>query len=146
MAGKTVECIGGGHIQAGTMLDGASLHMQVRAGNMEPYFNNYIGHFSSAGNTRRRLQYYFFIKPAIQWWTYNALLQGGLFSGKSNYYAGITSKGETPSLKRITGTVDAGVVLVIKNISLSFIQKEMSPLLHNVSDQTVGNISITFSW
>jgi hypothetical protein len=32
------------------------------------------------------------------------------------------------------------------NVSLSVIQKELSPLIHQVVDQTIGNISITVSW
>jgi hypothetical protein len=114
---------------------------------MQPYFNSYIDQFASArGGGHRRLQYYLFIKPAIQWWTYNALLEGGVFSKKSSYYAGIDSKGQSPTLKRVTATVDAGLVLVVGNVSLSFIQKELSPLIHEVVDQTVGNISLTVSW
>ena len=42
--------------------------------------------------------------------------------------------------------VDAGIVLVLGNVSFSLIQKELSPLIHDVSDQTVGNISLTYSW
>lgn len=145
--GKAFELMGGGQAQVGTMLDGASIHIQLRVGGMRPYFNGYTEQFASYKKVGRRgLQYYLFIKPAVQWWTYNALLQGGVFSGKSNYYAGVDSVGESPSLKRITATMDAGIVLVAGNVSLSFIQKELSPLLHGVSDQTIGNISITFSW
>jgi hypothetical protein len=144
---KTFELIGGMQIQAGTMFDDASLHVQIRIGNMQPYFNSYIGQYASASNTGgRRLQYYFFIKPAAQWWAYNALLQGGVFSGKGSYYEGVNSKDQSPSLKRITATVDAGLVLVVGNVSLSFIQKQISSLIYNVSDQTVGNISLTVSW
>ncbi|HVW58939.1 MAG TPA: lipid A deacylase LpxR family protein [Puia sp.] len=144
--GSAFELMGGGQVQAGTMLDGVSLHLLLRAGNMRPFFSSYIDQFASARGKGRRLQYYFFIKPAVQWWSYNALIQGGIFSGKSSYYAGIDSKGQSPSLRKITGTVDAGLVLVAGNVSLSFIQKELSPLIHDVSDQTVGNISLTISW
>ena len=146
--GRALDMIGGGEVQVGTMVDGASLHLQLRVGRMLPYFDSYIGRFASAKSAgrRRRFQYYVFVRPAIQWWTYNALLQGGVFSGKSPYYAGINSKGQSPSLHRITGTVDAGIVLVAGNFSLSFIQKEMSPLIHNVADQTIGNVSLTLSW
>jgi hypothetical protein len=145
--GKALELMGGGQIQAGTMSDGVLAHIQLKVGKMQPYFNGYIEQYASAkGTNRHRLQYYLFLKPAAQWWTYNALLQGGVFSGKSSYYRGISSQGQSPSLKRITATMDAGIVLVIGNISLSFIQKELSPLLHGVVDQTVGNISLTFSW
>jgi hypothetical protein len=145
--GKAFELMGGGQAQIGTMLDGASIHIQLRVGDMQPYFNGYIEQFASyKGMGHRRLQYYLLIKPAVQWWTYNALLQGGIFSGKSKYYAGIDSKGASPSLKEITATIDAGIVLVMGNVSLSFMQRELSPLLHGVSDQTIGNISITFGW
>lgn len=146
--GRALEMIGGGEVQAGTMLDGASLHLQLRVGHMLPYFDNYIGRFASpkSEGPGRRFQYYLFVRPAIQWWTYNALLQGGIFRGKSPYYAGISSKGQSPSLHRIAGTVDIGIVLVVGNFSFSFIQKEMSPLIHNVADQTIGNVSLTLSW
>jgi len=140
------ECIAGGQIQVGTMTDGGDLHLLLRVGKMQPYFSGYIGNYSLANSGRHRLQYYFFVKPAVQWWSFNALLQGGLFKGRSRYYAGIDSKGQSPTLKRVTATVDAGIVLVLGNVSFSFIQKELSPAIHDVSDQTIGNISITYSW
>jgi len=140
------ECIGGGQVQVGTMLDGGDLHVLLRVGKMQPYFSGYITHFATAKGYRHRLQYYFFLRPAVQWWSFNALLQGGLFSGRSSYYAGIDSKGQSPALKKVTTTVDAGVVLALGNVSFSLIQKELSPSIHDVSDQTVGNISLTYSW
>jgi len=150
--GKALELIGGGQVQVGSMLDGVSLHALIRTGYMKPYFDGYTRQFTSAkvqGQAQgrdRRLQLYFFLRPAVQWWNFNALLEGGLFRGKSSYYAGIDSKGESPSLRRITATVDVGLVLVIGNVSLSITQKEMSPLIHSVSDQTIGNISLTVGW
>jgi len=145
--GKALELMGGAQVQVGTMLDGASLHVLIRAGHMEPYFNGYLQQFASARNTgHRRLQYYFFLRPAVQWWNFNALLEGGLFRGKSGYYAGTDSRGESPSLRRIAATVDVGLVLVLGNFGLSFTQREMSPLIHSVSDQTIGNISLTLAW
>ncbi len=144
---RSFECIGGGQVQVGTMVDGVSVHVQFRAGDMTPFFSSYIDRFASAGTGRhRRFQYYFFLMPAVQWWTFNALLEGGIFSGKSRYYAGIDGEGRSPTLKRIAATVDAGIVVVFGRVSLSVTQKEMSPLLHGVVDQTIGNISLTFSW
>src|SRR5581483_5654995 len=72
---------------------------------MQPYFSGYITHFATAKGYRHRLQYYFFVRPAVQWWSFNALLQGGLFSGRSSYYAGVDSKGQSPALKKVTATV-----------------------------------------
>lgn len=144
--GNALELMAGGQVQAGTMLDGASLHLLLRTGKMKPYFSGYIDQFSSPRGRGRRLQYYLFVKPGVQWWTYNALLQGGIFSGKGSYYSGVDSKGQSPSLRKITGTVDIGLVLVTGNVSLSFIQKELSPVIHDVPDQTIGNISLTISW
>lgn len=140
------ECIGGGQVQVGTMLDGGDLHLLLRVGKMQPYFSGYINSFATAKGNRHRLQYYFFVRPAVQWWSFNALLQGGLFSGRSSYYAGIDSKGQSPGLKEVTAAVDAGVVLVLGSVSLSLIQKELTPSIHDVSNQTVGNISLTYSW
>jgi len=144
--GRVFELMGGGQAQVGTMSDGAALHLLIRTGRMQPWFDGYIQQFSADRRTYPRWQYYLFVKPAVQWWTYNALLQGGIFSGKSKYYAGIDSKGESPSLKRVTTSMDAGIVIIFDNFSFSLTQKALSPLLHGVSDQTVGNISLTFSW
>jgi hypothetical protein len=113
---------------------------------MQSYFSGYINQFSMAKGNGHRLQYYFFVKPAVQWWSFNALLEGGLFSGRSSYYAGVDSKGQSPTLKKVTVAVDAGVVLVLGNVSFSLIQKELSPAIHDVSNQTIGNISLTYSW
>lgn len=92
--GKALELMGGGQVQAGTMLDGVSLHLLLRAGNMRPFFSRYIDQFASARGKGRRLQYYFFIKPAVQWWTYNALIQGGSSAGKAAIMQASTARGK----------------------------------------------------
>lgn len=143
--GKAFELIGGAQIQAGTMLDGASVYTLLRAGNISPWFNGYLEQFSSPANKGRRLQYYIYLRPALQWSAYTALLEGGVFSGKNDYYAGIGNKGSSPSPHKITAAMDAGIVLAAGHISLSFSQKEWSPLLDGVSHPTTGNISVTFA-
>lgn len=81
---KSLELIGGGQVQVGTMLDGASLHIQLRLGHMQPYFNGYLEKYSSIKNqNRQRLQYYLFIKPSLKFLAYNALVNGGVFNEKA---------------------------------------------------------------
>jgi len=142
-----IELMGGGRIEAGTLADDISINLQFRIGHMEPYFNGYIPQYASGKHTgRHRLQYYLFASPYAQWWGYDALLQGGVFAGKGAYYAGLSSKGKSPRLHQITAVADIGATLVVGNLSLSFIQRQMSALLRGIVDQTVGNVSLTWAW
>jgi hypothetical protein len=141
--GRSVELLGGAQLQAGTLFDAAAAHVQVRIGRMQPYFNGYMGQFSVPRKQfHRRLQYYLILRPAIEWSFYKALLDGGVFNGKNEYY----NTGGSPVSRKIIFTADAGAVLVWGNVSLAFIQKQLSPLLHGVSDQTIGNLSLTLAW
>jgi hypothetical protein len=146
---QAIELIGGGELNAGTMLDGASASLQLRVGKMKPYFGGYMDMFSSArSNSSSRIQYYLFIIPTAQWHIYNALFDGGVFSGKSDYYKNIgdDKNGKVARAHQLTALLNVGATVVLNNVSLSISQKQISPTLDGIADQTIGNISLTISW
>jgi len=144
---KSVELIAGGEVYAGTMLDGASLHIQLRFGRMQPYFGAYTTAYSTpSGNGYSRFQFYFFVKPAMQWVAYNALLDGGVINGKSDYYAGKDGSGSSPAIQNGIGILEGGLVLIAGRTSISLTEKKFSSVLKGVPGQVIGNISFSYSW
>jgi lipid A 3-O-deacylase len=146
-SGKSVELTAGGQVYAGTMQDGLLLQAQLRIGNMQPYFGGYTPAFSSAPhNGYRRFEFYFFLKPAAQYVAYNALLEGGVFSGRSAYYSGKDGTGSSPDIRNGILIMQAGLVLIAGRISGSVTEKAFSSVMKGVPGETVGNISLTYSW
>lgn len=145
--GKYIEIIGGGKLLAGTMIDGASLHMKLRVGGMQPYFEGYnTGYSSARSSIGNRVQFYFFMQPEISFWAYNALLNGGIFNGKGAYYQGNGGDDGSPAIRNVNVAVAGGIVFVTGRAGLSLTQKKFSSVLNHIAGQSVGNISITYSW
>ena len=85
-AGSFLTVIGGGQLSAGTMQNSATVYPLLLIGKKDPYFNGFLGQFTSPGREkgRKRWQAYLFAKPEMQLFITNALLQGGLFTGNPN--------------------------------------------------------------
>jgi lipid A 3-O-deacylase len=142
---NAIELIGGGQAMAGTLMDGAQVYSIVRLGIMNPYFDGSIAQNSGVG--AKKLQLYFYGKPSVQWTGYNAMVDGALFRGKSDYYRA-TDGVEMPatSNRGLELNMEMGAALAWKNIGLSFSQKIMAPMLNAYHHHTVGNISLYMSW
>lgn len=84
---KWIEMIGGAKAMVGTMQDGVYVNALIRIGKMNAYFDGLITQYATSKKSgRKRFQAYAFLKPAIEWTAYNALLDGGIFNGRSDYY------------------------------------------------------------
>lgn len=140
-----LELIGGVQAFGGTALNGASLYSLIRFGKMQPYFNGYIPQYTHKGNNR--LQFYFLLRPSVEWMLSNAFLEGGIFTQLKDD-AKETRRGEVPGArrKRIIGKLDYGVVAVLGRASLSFTQTTVTPLIKAVGNQTIGNLSLYIAW
>ena len=145
---KWFEMQAGATLFAGTMTDGANIYTQLRFGKMVPYFNGYISQYGSPRvNKPHRFQIYITAKPGLSWTGYYALLDGGIFNGRSDYYKqteGLTKPYQTD--KHIHPFFDGGLVLSFGKSSLSITQKIMPPLLQGFDSHAVGNISFTTCW
>lgn len=134
-----IDVTGGGQVIAGTMLDGASVYAQIRFGKMQPYFNGLIQQFARPFSQKNRLQCYLVMRPSLEWVGYNAILEGGVFRGKSDYYKGKT----TPDVNHeISRRLDIGLVLGYGKVSLSFTQRIMPKLVDGFYHQRLGNLSL----
>lgn len=140
---KSIEWIGGAQVFGGTALNGAALYSLIRFGKMRPYFNGLLSQYT--GGQHR--QFYFILKPGVEWMLSNALLEGGVFTQiKKDEQE--TRRGELPAAgrRRVIGKLDYGVVLASGRISISFTQTTATPLIKGLNGQSIGNLSLYVAW
>jgi lipid A 3-O-deacylase len=83
----------------------------------------------------------------LSWTGYYALLDGGVFNGRSDYYKEQESSQQPYRTdKGIHPFFDGGLVLSSGKVSWSITQKIMPPLLQGYQAHPVGNISFTVGW
>jgi lipid A 3-O-deacylase len=139
-----LEVIGGGKIMVGTMQDGLYANAMIRIGRMNPYFEGLITHYANSQKKgRKRFQAYAFAKPALEWTVYNALLDGGVFNGRNDYYK-TTKEGQQPYSvnHNISPAIDGGFIVSFGRVGLSFTQKILAPQINGYDAQVTGNISV----
>lgn len=138
-----IDIVGGAQGMVGTMIDGGSVYAQVRLGKMLPYFKGLLQQYVQPFRNRNKLQLYVIARPSLDWIGYNAILEGGVFSGKSDYY----KKDGTPDINQeISRRLDLGLVLGYGNISCSFTQRILSKSVDGFGHQRLGNISLYVGW
>ena len=141
--GRVLEIIGGGEGMAGTMINGASLYGFIRIGKMQPYFNGFIQQYARPFRQKNKLLLYMIIKPSLDWVGYNAVLEGGVFAGRSDYYQTAERAQVNNSISR---RLDLEMVAGYGFVSLSFTQRIMPKLVDGFSHQWLGNISLHIAW
>lgn len=140
---RRLDILAGVQAMAGTMIDGASVYAQVRLGKMLPYFNGLLPQYVQPFRNRNKLQLYVIARPSLDWVGYNALLEGGVFAGKSDYY----KKEGTPDINQeLSRRLDLGLVLGYGNISCSFTQRILSKSVDGFGHQRLGNVSLYIGW
>lgn len=138
-----LEIIGGGNAQLGTMLDGASIYGYVRIGKMVPYFDDYISRFAKPLGRKNHLQFYVFGKPMLDWIAYDAVLEGGVFRGKSAYYE---ANDAVVVNHEITRAIEYGAALGFGPVSVSFSQTTMPRLVNGIHHQRLGNVTLNVAF
>lgn len=140
--GSAVNIIGCGQLFAGTMQNGASLYPLIMIGKMNPYFEGLISQFTSPGkeNGRRRSQLYFFLKPQLQFYLSNALLQGGPFTSKPNISQ------PYHSLQPFIPSFTYGVNASCGRWGASFSQIISAATMRGLYCHNYGNLSLFFCW
>jgi lipid A 3-O-deacylase len=140
---KGMELIGGAQVFGGTALNGAALYSLLRFGKMRPYFNGLLSQYTGG----RHRQFYFILKPAVEWMLSNALLEGGVFT-QTKKDEQETRNGELPAAgrRRVIGKLDYGVVLASGRISISYTQTSATPLIKGLNGQSIGNLSLYVAW
>jgi lipid A 3-O-deacylase len=165
--GSALTVIGGGQVYAGTMQNGAAIYPMILIGKMDPYFKGFFSQYSSPGANKqhKRWQLYGFIKPELQLFVTNALLQGGIFtknpnlqpsppngkdpngpSNQSNADNGAAEPQPYHSLQHVLTSLDYGAVLTHGRIGISFSQNVSEAMLKGLYCHDYGNISVLFGW
>lgn len=146
---NVAELIGGGQVQAGSMINGIKLYGLFRTGKMRPYFENFIYQYSSAGwgtERRKRWQAYLLLKPTATLTFTNAVLTGGIGRSASDKNRPEASIRKLHPLQTLTFQLEYGFVLSKGQFGLSVTQRYSTALLKGLYDHQVGNISVFFSW
>jgi lipid A 3-O-deacylase len=136
-------------VQAGTQKNAISIYPLLRIGKMTPYFDGFLGHFSSITASDKKehtkCQIYFFIKPQFQMVLSDAMLEGGLFTQRTEILKGNKTNGCTyGEIEHKVYSVSFGLVTVIDHFSLSFTQTNTSMLIKQTYMHEYGNISLSF--
>lgn len=138
-----IDLAAGAQGMLGTMIDGGSVYAQLRLGKMLPYFKGLLQQYVQPFRNRNKLQLYLIARPSLDWIGYNAILEGGVFKGKSDYY----KKDGAPDINQeISRRLDLGLVLGYGNISFSFTQRILSKEVDGFGHQRLGNVSLYVGW
>lgn len=140
---RFVEVIAGGQATAGTMLNGATIYGTLRTGWMLPYFAGFISQYAQPFRQRNPLQLYLVARPSLSWVGYNAVLEGGVLNGRSDYYETADRAQVNHSISR---QLDLGVVLGYGCISFSFTQRIMPKQVDGFAHERLGNFSMHIAW
>lgn len=150
---KNIELIGGAQGFAGTALNGASIYSLIRIGRMMPYFDGYSSQFAIPKGIKQGRQFYFILRPSVEWVLYNALIDGGIFNHNHEPVPeqpvdpNNDKPEEAPMVrKHFVAKLDYGMVLSLGRICISFTQTTMTPMVKGTDIQEVGNVSAFLAW
>lgn len=140
-----LEVIAGAHVAAGTMINELAVYPIIRIGKMTPYFKGYISQY--AQSKAHKVQFYFTIKPELEWVLSNSLLEGGVLPDRVS----VTNKRGTGqasyhSLRSFVPSFAYGPTLSLGHFSISATQTVVSSWMKGLYDNAYGNLSLYFSW
>jgi hypothetical protein len=159
-AGNWLTLVGGARVYAGTMQNGAALYPLLLIGKMAPYFNGYFSRYLAP--SKKKWQGYLLVKPELQYFAQNALLQGGLFTHNPNGQPGATggkdpgagtadrlqggnaAPAHGPELQPWVASVTYGFVVSRGRFGLSVTETVSSTTLRRLYCHDVGNVSLYF--
>jgi lipid A 3-O-deacylase len=137
--GSFATILGGVQAYAGTMQNGAALYPLIRFGRMNPYFHGFFDQYTSVSRERtghQQWQLYFFVKPELQWFLSNALLQGGPFIHNPSYHP----------LQNWVPSFTYGMDLSYGHWGFSGAQIISAATLRGLYCHNYGNISFFYAW
>lgn len=136
--GSLVTIVGGAQVYAGTMQNGAALYPLILFGRMNPYFQGFFQQYTSPGwkNGHRQWQLYFFVKPELQYFLSNALLQGGPFIHNPSYHP----------LQNWVPTFTYGMNVSYGHWGFSGSQIISAAILRGLYCHNYGNVSFFYAW
>ncbi|HMK26630.1 MAG TPA: lipid A deacylase LpxR family protein [Chitinophagaceae bacterium] len=135
---KLASFIGTGQVRGGTMNDGLSAGICVRAGNLKNYFNGLSGQYFPGKEIHASMS----VKISANLVLYNALLQGGLFNKRSPVHDKQSPLGTDRKMQHLTSTGEFFFLVSMGKFALSFQLKYVSPELKGYESHSFGNISL----
>ena len=142
--GDFIEVMGGVHAAAGTMINELAVYPLIRIGKMTPYFKGLISQYSQA--KKQKLQFYFVVKPQVEWVWSNSLLEGGVLPRRGL----APNKGNRPAgyhpLNPLVSSLAYGPVLSLGRFSMSATQTVASAWMKGLYSNQYGNVSFYFLW
>ena len=144
------------------MENGAALYPMLLIGKMEPWFNGFFSRYTNAGRDSRGRKIwrgYFLLKPELQYFAQNAMLQGGMFTHNPNMppagknkdlpSAGTLREGDAapqspPALRPWVPSFTYGFVLSHGRFGLSVTENVSTSTLRKLYCHDVGNVSLYF--
>ncbi|HEX9511824.1 MAG TPA: lipid A deacylase LpxR family protein [Puia sp.] len=141
--GNSIEVIAGVHAAAGTMINELAVYPIIRIGKMTPYFKGYISQYTRT----KKVQFYFIIKPQLEWVFNNAVLEGSAFQKRIHTVnaKGITQPGYH-QLNHFVSSFAYGPVLSLGHLSVSVTQTAVTAWMKDLYDHSYGNLSLYYSW
>jgi lipid A 3-O-deacylase len=138
---KNLEIIGNVGGNVGTMYNNIGVGLQFRAGMFNSYFSNYerptFKGNTTAGESKRKFQFFFYMKTDATAVMDNSTLQGGFFSHDSSPYT--ISKDD---IKRIFMQYEYGIVLAKNRFGIAFFEKIRTPEFDGYFTQQIGNLTL----
>ncbi|HWK04153.1 MAG TPA: lipid A deacylase LpxR family protein [Puia sp.] len=144
--GNSIEVIAGVHAAAGTMINELAVYPIIRIGKMTPYFKGYISQYTRS--KKQKVQFYFIVKPQLEWVLSNSLLEGGVLP-KRSHPVDVKEGGQPEEyhpLNHVVPSFAYGPVLSLGNFSMSATQTVASAWMKGLYGNQYGNISFYYSW
>jgi lipid A 3-O-deacylase len=138
---KNLEIIGSVLGNVGTLNNNVGLGLQFRAGLFNNYFSNYErptfkGSTVTEGS-KRKFQFYFYMKTDVTAVMDNAVLQGGFFSHDSSPY--VIKKDD---INRVFMQYEYGIVVAHNRLGIAFYQKLRTAEFKGYYTQQIGNLTL----
>jgi lipid A 3-O-deacylase len=135
---RWIHFFGTGQVRSGTMNDGLSAGICLRAGNSKKYFNGLSRQYFQGKEIHASMS----MKISADLVLYNALLQGGLFNKRSPVHDKQSPLGTDRKMQHLTSTGEFFFLVSVGKFALSFQLKYVSPELKGYESHSFGNISL----
>ncbi len=122
------DAAGYGMLKAGTLFTNGGAGLQVRLGEMDPYF--------SAPGYTKRFRFWFFARSEAYGVAYNATLQGGLFNRENAYVI------PTQDVKRLVFRSTAGASVAWKKLRFEFSKTYLTQEFDDGDPHSWGNCTV----
>ena len=144
--GNFIELNGGAQLAAGNMLQAIGFYPMIRIGKMAPYFNGFIGQYSTNRSEKKgkRSQFYLLFKPKTTFVFRNALMHGERMNTDKPDDNGLRETSNHRIRHRLT-EIEYGAVFAHGHFSIAYTQTHSTEYNKGLYHHNIGNVSLFFS-